>query len=61
MFSPSVHLYHTWLPVKEYIKDKMKINDDDNDDPIYYDDYDPEALLKIIYTNQDNYTHEKSR
>jgi len=50
IFSPSVHLDHTWLPVKEYIKDKMKVNDDDKDDPVYFDEYEPDALLKIIDT-----------
>ena len=59
IFSPSVHLDHTWLPVKEYIKDKMKINDDDKDDPIYFDDYDSEALLKIIETQTKITTHMK--
>ena len=49
-FSPSIDLDHTWLPVKEYIKDKLKIKDDDKEDPIYYDDYVPEELLKIIET-----------
>ena len=33
VFSPSVNLDHTWLPVKEYIKDKMKMKDDDKEDP----------------------------
>ena len=42
LFSPSVNLDHTWQPVKEYIKDKMKIKDDDKDDPIYFE-YDSEA------------------
>ena len=50
IFSPSVNLDHTWLPVKEYIKDKLKIKDDDKEDPIYYDEYVPEELLKIIET-----------
>ena len=49
-FSPSVDLDHTWQPVKEYIKDKLKIKDDDKEDPIYYDKYVPEELLKIIET-----------
>jgi ABC-type proline/glycine betaine transport system ATPase subunit len=29
IFSPSVHLDHTWQPVKEYIKEKLKIKDYD--------------------------------
>ena len=50
IFSPSVNLDHTWLPVKEYIKEKLKIKDEDKDDPLYFDEYDPDALLKIIET-----------
>ena len=50
IFSPSVHLDHTWQPVKEYIKEKLKIKDDEKEDPVYFDEYDPEALLKIIDT-----------
>ena len=50
IFSPSVNLDHTWLPVKEHIKDKMKIKDDDKEDPIYFDEYDSEALMKIMET-----------
>ena len=50
VFSPSVNLDHTWLPVKEHIKDKMKIKDDDKEDPIYFDEYDSEALMKIMET-----------
>ena len=50
IFSPSVNLDHTWQPVKAYIKDKLKIKDDDKEDPIYYDEYVPEELLKIIET-----------
>ena len=50
IFSPSVNLDHTWLPVKEYIKDKLKIKEDDKEDPIYFDEYDAQELLKIIET-----------
>ena len=50
VFSPSVNLDHTWLRVKEHIKDKMKIKDDDKEDPIYFDEYDSEALMKIMET-----------
>ena len=37
----------------------MKINDDDKDDPIFFDDYDPEALLNIIDTQTKITTHMK--
>ena len=50
IFSPSVNLDHTWNPVKEYTKDKMKIKDDDKEDPIYFDEYDSDALMKIMET-----------
>ena len=50
IFSPSVNLDHTWLPVKEYIKTKLKIKEDDKEDPIYFDEYHPEDLLNIIET-----------
>jgi hypothetical protein len=50
IFSPSVSLDHTWLPVKEYIKEKLKIKDEDKDDPLYFAEYDSDALLKIIET-----------
>ena len=50
IFSPSVNLDHTWQPVKEYIRDKMKLKDDDKEDPVYFDDYDSEALMKIMET-----------
>ena len=36
--------------MKEYIKEKMKIKDDDKEDPIYFDEYDAEALMKIMET-----------
>ena len=51
IFCPSVNLDHTWQPVKEYIKDKLKIKYDDKEDPIYYDEYVPAELFKIIETN----------
>jgi glycosyltransferase involved in cell wall biosynthesis len=50
IFSPSVHLDHTWQPVKEYITEKLKIKDGEKEDPVYFHEYDPEALLKIIDT-----------
>ena len=49
IFSPSVHLDHTWYPVKDYIQKHMKV-EETKDDPIYFDEYDPEALTKIIET-----------
>jgi len=50
IFSPSINLDHTWLPVKEYIQKEMKVKDDDPEDPMYFDHYDPNQLSKIIAT-----------
>ena len=36
--------------MQEYLKQKLKIKDDEKEDPVYFDEYDPEALLKIIDT-----------
>ena len=44
-----MHLDHTWYPVKDYIQKHMKV-EETKDDPIYFDEYDPEALTKIIET-----------
>ena len=46
IFSPSIHVDHTWEPVKEYIKKTMPSKDDEPE--CYYDHYDPESLEKII-------------
>ena len=36
MFSPSVHIDHTWYPVKAYLNKKMKLNEDEP--KLYYDE-----------------------
>ena len=61
IFSPSVNLDHTWLPVKEYIKNKLKIKDDDKEDPIYFDEYHPEDLSNIIETQTKITTYMKQQ
>ena len=50
IFSPSIHVDHTWEPVKEYIKKTMPSKDDEPE--CYYDHYDPESLEKIIDTQK---------
>ena len=47
IFSPSTDVDSTWIPVKKYIKDEMKVEDDEKD-PIYFNEYDPEKLYHII-------------
>jgi GTPase SAR1 family protein len=49
IFSPSIDVDTTWLPVKKYIESDMKVKHTD-EEPIYFDHYDPEALHKIIDT-----------
>lgn len=59
IFSPSVHIDHTWYPVKAYLDKKMKLN---NDEPkLYYDEYDPESLEKIISTHKKVIEYQKSK
>ena len=47
-FSPSIHVDDTWTAVKKYISDVMKV--DAEKEQIYYEEYDPVALKKIIET-----------
>ena len=47
IFSPSVYVDMTWEPVKHYIEKSMNIQHTD-DEPIYFDHYNPEALEHII-------------
>ena len=49
IFSPSIDVDSTWLPVKKYIEHEMKVQHKE-EEPIYFDHYDPEALHKIIDT-----------
>ena len=48
IFSPSVHMDDTWKAVKKYISDVMKV--DAEKEQLYYEEYDPVALEKIIDT-----------
>ena len=58
IFSPSINVDTTWIPVKEYIEKSMNIKkpkDKDKDkhkdkDPIYFDHYNPQDLINIITT-----------
>ena len=50
IFSPSINVDHTWIPVKEYLDKTIKLKDDEP--PLYYDHYDPESLEKVIDTQK---------
>ena len=52
IFSPSIDVdYQTWLPVKKYIENDLKLKETD-DEKFYYSEYNPEALSKIIDTQK---------
>ena len=59
VFSPSINVDHTWLPVKEYLNNKINLSDDEP--PLYYDTYDPENLLSIIDTQKKIVEHQKNK
>ena len=49
IFSPSIDIDYTWVPVKNYIANDMKALETE-DDKFYFDEYDPDALEHIIET-----------
>ena len=49
IFSPSIDIDYTWVPVKKYIEHDMKAVETD-DDKFYFSEYDPGALDNIIET-----------
>ena len=50
IFSPSINVdYQTWEPVKKYLNKEIATNDDEN---LYFDHYDEEALFNIINTQR---------
>ncbi len=48
IFSPSINVDTTWLPVKKYIEKEFKINPEKEN--IYFDHYNPTDLMNIIST-----------
>ena len=59
IFSPSINVDHTWLPVKEYLNNKIQLSEDEPE--LYYDTYDPESLLSIIDTQRKIVEHQKTK
>ena len=49
IFSPSINVDASWRPVKAYIEKEMKV-DHTEEEPIYFDHYDPAQLQKVITT-----------
>ena len=59
IFSPSINVDHTWLPVKSYLDNKITLSEDEP--PLYYDHYDPESLQTIVETQRKITEHQKSK
>ena len=49
VFSPSIDIDYTWVPVKKYIEEDLKAVETE-DDKFHFSEYDSEALEKIIDT-----------
>ena len=49
IFSPSIEVDSTWLPVKQYIEKDMNVQNT-KEEPIYFDHYGPQNLNNIIDT-----------
>jgi tRNA A37 threonylcarbamoyladenosine biosynthesis protein TsaE len=60
IFSPSIDVDHTWKPVKKYISEEMKVVHSD-EEPIYFDHYDPSALANILDIQHKITMHMKSQ
>jgi DNA replication protein DnaC len=58
IFSPSITIDHTWEPVKKYIEEEIKPKEDEQ---VYFDHYDPEALDNIIKTQHKVVEHMKKQ
>ena len=46
IWSPSINADPAWKPVKQYIRDKMRV--DDTKEKLYFDTYRPEELEAVI-------------
>ena len=49
IFSPSIDIDDTWLPVKKYIEDELTKTEDEQ---IYYQDFDGDAVQHILATQK---------
>ena len=56
IFSPSIDIDDTWLPVKKYIEEELTTTEDEE---IYYQDFDGEAVQKILNTQKKVIDHQK--
>lgn len=59
IFSPSIDVDKTWIPVKEYIEKSQKV--DLKKEKLFFDSYDAEALENIVSTQHKVAEHMKSK
>ena len=61
IFSPSIDVdFQTWQPVKTYIEKDLKIRHTE-EEPIYFSEYNPEALETIISTQRKVTEYQKKK
>ena len=61
IFSQSIEVdYQTWKPVKDYIEKEMGLKHTD-EEPIYFGEYDPVSLNKIINQQRKICEHQKRK
>jgi GTPase SAR1 family protein len=58
IWSPSINVDSTWLPVKDYIRDHIKPNEREK---IYFDSYEPSELEAVIKTQQKVIDYQKEQ
>ena len=59
IWSPSINVDQTWLPVKQYIEKELKINNDK--EQCFFDEYNHEDLEKVITTQHKIVEHMKKQ
>ena len=57
IFSPSIDIDDTWLPVKKYIEEELAKTEDEK---TYYQDFDGEAVQHILTTQKKVIDHQKN-
>ena len=60
VFSPSIHVDSTWIAVKDYQENIMKVKETQKD-KLYFDTYNPEDLQNIINTQHQLIIHMKKQ
>ena len=59
VFSPSINVDSTWMPTKEYVAKTINKKDDEPD--FYYDEFNSEALMKILKTQKKIIEYQKKQ